>query len=76
MSVQTRLWLGGVVSTSRDMALIQRRIARVRRCAARRPLLVCTDGLSSHIRAIRETFRDPVHTGKGGRPRFARGATS
>jgi hypothetical protein len=42
----------------------------VRRCAARRPLLVCTDGLVSYIRAIRETFRDPVHTGKGGRPRL------
>src|SRR5262249_47718514 len=41
----------------------------VRRCAAHRPLLVCTDGLVSYIRAIRETFRDPVHTGKGGRPR-------
>jgi hypothetical protein len=32
--------------------------------------LVCTDGLCSHIRAMRETFRDPVHTGKGGRPRL------
>jgi transposase-like protein len=70
MAVQTRLWLGGVVSTARDMSLIQRLIARVRRCAARRPLLVCTDGLSSYIRAIRETFRDPVHTGAQGRPRL------
>jgi transposase-like protein/IS1 family transposase len=70
MAVQTRLWLGGTVSASRDMALIQRLLARVRRCAARRPLLVCTDGLSTYIRAIRETFRDPVHTGKGGRPRL------
>ena len=33
-------------------------------------MLVCTDGLVSYIRAIRETFRDPVHTGKGGRPRL------
>ena len=24
----------------------------------------------SYVRAIRETFRDPVHTGKGGRPRL------
>jgi hypothetical protein len=32
--------------------------------------LVCTDGLVSYIRAIRETFRDPVYTGKGGRPRL------
>jgi transposase-like protein len=70
MMVKTRLWLGGEVSEPRDMTLIRRLIARVRRCAARRPLLVCTDGLVSSIRAIRETFRDPVQTGKGGRPRL------
>jgi hypothetical protein len=68
MMVKTRLWLGGEVSKQRDMPLIRRRIERVRRCAARRPLLVCTDGLVSYIRAIRATFRDPVHTGQGGRP--------
>src|SRR6266702_5625476 len=70
MMVKTRLWLGGEVSAQRDMTLIRRLIERVRRCAAPRPLLVCTDGLCSYIRAIRETFRDPVHTGKGGRPRL------
>src|SRR5205085_7293697 len=48
----------------------RRLIERVRRCAVHRPLLVCTDGLVSYIRAIRETFRDPVHTGTGGRPRL------
>jgi len=32
--------------------------------------LFCTDGLCAYIRAIRETFRDPVPTGKGGRPRL------
>ena len=70
MMVTTRLWLGGEVSEQRDLPLIRRLIAQVRRCAACRPLLVCTDGLVSYIRAIRETFRDPVHTGKGGRPRL------
>jgi transposase-like protein len=69
MMVKTRLWLGGEVSEQRDMTLIRRLIERVRRCAAPCPLLFCTDGLVSYIRAIRETFRDPVHTGKGGRPR-------
>src|SRR5438309_3224414 len=68
--VKTRLWLGGEVSEQRDMTLIRQLIERVRRCAAHRPLLVCTDGLVSYIRAIRETFRDPVHTGEGGRPRL------
>ena len=70
MMVTTRLWLGGEVSERRDLPLIRRLIERVRRCAACRPLLVCTDGLVSYIRAIRETFRDSVHTGKGGRPRL------
>jgi transposase-like protein len=69
MMVKTRLWLGGEVSEQRDMPLIRRLIERVRHCAARRPLWVCTDGWVSYIRAIRETFRAPVHTGKGGRPR-------
>jgi len=70
MMVKTRLWLGGEVSEQRDMTLIRRLIERVRRCAAHRPLLVCTDGLCSYIRAIRETFRDPARMGKGGRPRL------
>jgi transposase-like protein/IS1 family transposase len=70
MMVKTRLWLGGEVSEQRDLPLIRRLIGRVRRCAARRPLLVCTDGVVSYIRAMRETFRDPVHKGKGGRPRL------
>ena len=70
MMVKTRLWLGGEVSEQRDLPLIRRLIARVRRCAACRPLLVCTDGLVTYIRAIRETFREPVYTGKGGRPRL------
>jgi len=70
LMVQTRLWLGGEVSAQRDLPLIRRLIERVKRCAARRPLLVCTDGLVSYIRAVRETFRDPVHTGTGGRPRL------
>jgi transposase-like protein len=70
MMVKTRLWLGGEVSEQRDLPLIRRLSARVRRCAAHRPLLICTDGLVSYIRAIRETFRDPVPTGKGGRPRL------
>jgi transposase-like protein/IS1 family transposase len=70
MMVKTRLWLGGEVSVQRDMPLIRRLIERVHRCAAHRPLLVCTDGLCTYIRAIRETFRRPVHTGAGGRPRL------
>ena len=70
MMVKTRLWLAGEVSEHRDMALIRRLIERVRACALPRPLLCCTDGLCAYIRAIRETFRDPVHTGAQGRPQL------
>ena len=70
MMVKTRLWLAGEVSEHRDFPLIRRLIARVRRCAARRPLLVCPDGLVSYLRAVRETFRDPDRTGGPGRPRL------
>ncbi len=70
MMVSTRLWLAGEVSEQRDMTLIRRLIERVRACALHRPLLLCTDGLCSYIRAMRETFRDPVRTGAHGRPRL------
>ena len=70
MMVKTRVWLAGEVSEPRDMALIRRLIERIRACALPRPLLFCTDGLCAYIRAIRETFRDPVHTGGQGRPRL------
>jgi transposase-like protein len=66
---RTRLWLAGEVSAHRDMTLIRRRSARVRRGAAPRPLLGCIDGLHADVRAIRETCRDPVRTGAHGRPR-------
>jgi len=63
------LWLGGEGRAPRALPLIRRLIKRGRRCAAHRPLWVCTDGWVSYIRAIRAPFRDPVHTGKSGRPR-------
>jgi hypothetical protein len=72
LRVTTRLGLGGEVREQRDLPLIRRLIERVKRCAARRPLLVCTDGVVSSIRAVRETCRDPMHTGTGGRPRRRR----
>jgi transposase-like protein len=70
MMVRTRLWLAGEVSEHRDMPLIRRLLEQVRRCAARRPLLVCPDGLVSYIRAVRETCRAPDHTGGPGCPRL------
>ena len=71
MMVKTRLWLGGEVSEQQDLPLIRRLMARVKRCAARRPLLVCTDGLVSYIRAIGETFREPCTRAQVGGPEAA-----
>ena len=56
MMVRTRLWLAGEVSAQRNMPLIRRLIEREHRCAMHRPLLFCTEGLDSYIRAIRQTF--------------------
>jgi transposase-like protein len=70
MMVSTRLWLAGEVSEHRDLPLIRRLSERVRACALRRPILFCTDGLHTYIRAMRETLRDAVRTGKRGRPRL------
>jgi len=70
MMVRTRLWLAGEVSERRDRARMRSLIERVRLCALPRPLLFCTDGLCSSVRAMRATFRDPVRTGAHGRPRL------
>jgi transposase-like protein len=69
-AVPSRLWLGGVVSAHRDLALIMRLVPIVRSCAQTAALLVCVDGLSSYMTAFRRVFRRPVHTGRRGRPRL------
>ena len=69
LMVSTHLWLAGEVSAHRDLSLIRRLTERVHACTLPRALLVCTDGLCSSIRAVRETFRDVVRTGQRGRPR-------
>jgi transposase-like protein len=70
MAVPSRLWLGGVISPKRDLALIMA-VARMVRSAARSPaILVCVDGLVSYLTAFTRVFRDPVRTGRQGRPRL------
>jgi hypothetical protein len=76
MMVKTRWWLGGEVSEQRDLPLIRRLLERGKRCAAHRPLLICPDGWVSYIRAMRETLRDPVHTGRADGHGCIRGAMS
>lgn len=70
IQVQTRLWLGGELGTSRRTRLITRLIQRVRRCALCRPLLFCVDGYKAYVGAIRHVFREPIRNGKVGRRRL------
>jgi transposase-like protein len=70
IQVRTRLWLGGVLSTSRDMDLIVMLMQKVRYCVLCRSLLFCVDGCVSYIGAIQRVFREAVHNGKLGRPRL------
>jgi len=69
--VPTRLWLGGVVSATRDRSLILMLAAKVKACACLAPILLMTDGLSSYVSAWRKVFRTPEHTGRRGRPRMS-----
>jgi hypothetical protein len=70
IAVPTRLWLAGVVSDCRDGALIRRLIQQVRQCALYSPLLLCVDGLASYVSTIKQVFRNPIFTGKPGRPQL------
>ena len=71
--LRTRLWLTGAVSPHRALPLIRRLIERGRRCARPRPLLCCTEGLRSAVRAMRATLREPERPGAQGRPRLRPG---
>src|SRR5256712_9956506 len=61
MMVSTRLWLGGVVSLTRDRGLADRLLAQVRACCQPlRALLICTDGWNAYPGSIRRAFREKV----------------
>ena len=61
MMVSTRLWLGGVVSLTRDRSLADRLLTQVRVCCQPlRALLVCTDGWNAYPGSIRWAFREKV----------------
>ena len=71
MAVPSRLWLGGMISTRRDLVLITAVVKMVRCAAKTMAFLVCVDGLASYVTAFTRVFRDPVRTGQVGRPRLA-----
>jgi transposase-like protein len=70
ISVASRLWLGGVVSVTRDRALIREMLAQVAASGPVATLLLCTDGLASYPRQAVRLFRRAFRTGRRGRPRL------
>jgi transposase-like protein/IS1 family transposase len=71
MMVSTRLWLGGVVSLSRDRHLADQLLGMVKACCLPlRAVLVLTDGWSAYPGSIRRAFREKVKP-VGGRGRCA-----
>jgi transposase-like protein len=71
MTVFSRLWLWGAISWQRDEALITPVIQQVRAAAQDgQPILFAVDGFKAYVTSILKVFRDPVHTGKPGRPRL------
>ncbi len=64
MEVSSRLWLAGVVQTSRDHVLADRLLQQVRRCACGASrLLICVDGWAAYPNAILRAFVEQVHEG-------------
>jgi len=66
MDVTTRLWMAGVVSTSRDRRLIDRLLHHARACCQFvQALLVCTDGFAAYPNSIVPAFREKVKKKEG-----------
>jgi len=70
LSVTSRLWLGGVVQIRRDRALIRALLERMRACGTFETLLLCTDGLAAYPKQALKVLREPLRSGKRGRPRL------
>jgi transposase-like protein len=71
--VFSRLFLWGAVSIERSTNLVEKVVVRVHAAAcrgARASILWVTDGYGGWAQAIRKVFRDPLYTGRPGRPRL------
>lgn len=60
MVAESRLWLGGGISPTRDKALITALVTRVHACLARYDITVCVDGLASYVTVFLTVFREKV----------------
>jgi transposase-like protein/IS1 family transposase len=73
MLVPTRLWLAGIVQSSRDTSLADRLFAQVRQWTKHiRAILVCVDGWPAYPHSIERAFRSKIKRTAGrGRCCFA-----
>ena len=72
LSVFSRLFVWGAVAPQRDTALVRQVVERVRAAAQLgRPILWAVDGFAAWSGSVLGVFRDPVRTGRRGRPRLA-----
>jgi IS1 family transposase len=66
IDVNTRLWMAGAVSLSRDRKLIDCLFQQVRACCQFvQGLLVCTDGFAAYPNSIMRAFREKVKRKEG-----------
>ena len=71
MTVFSRLWLWGAIGWNRDAALVEPVLKQVRAAAQpHQPILFAVDGFRAYVTTILKVFRDPLHSGKVGRPRL------
>jgi len=70
LSVTSRLWLGGVLRIRRDRTLIRALLEGVRACGTFETLLLYTDGLTAYPKQALKVLREPLRSGKRGRPRL------
>ena len=68
MAASSKLWLGAVVSQSRDKSLARALGQIVKACCSFGALLVATDGWVAYQAGFAKAFRTPVPTGEPGRP--------
>lgn len=71
MSVFSRLWLWGAIGWQRDEPLITPVIEQTRAAAQPgKPILFAVDGFKAYVACILKVFRDPLPSGRPGRPRL------
>jgi transposase-like protein len=71
MTVFSRLFIWGAVSVERNTSLVSQVVSQVRAAALPgRPILWLVDGFAGWTHAIKQRFRQPLYSGKPGRPRL------